>query len=522
MLETSILNQVRSVFQNLEAQYTFHITCHPRHGNAQELTELLKDVAGCSDKLSCEVTETEEPKLEFSLLKNGKETGVKFRGIPNGHEFTSLLLAILNADGKGKNLPDEAIHRRIQALKGPISLQTYVSLTCTNCPDVVQALNIIALLNGQATHEMIDGALFQEEVDALIADGKQYVVRFKIEPNEDVHVHDIIRGEVVINSSILDDKVLYKSADELPTYHLANIVDDHLMEVSHVIRGEEWLPSAPLHVLLYRAFGWEDTMPEFAHLPLLLKPDGNGKLSKRDGDRLGFPVFPLEWHDPKTGEVSSGYRESGYLPEAVVNFLALLGWNPGNDQEIMSMDELIELFSLEKCSKSGAKFDYEKGKWFNHKYIQEKSNEELTELFMPILEEKGIKADKSTVARIIGLVKGRVSFVKELWDQAAFFFVAPTTYEEKSVKKRWKEETPAQMRELIEILRNMDDFSSAPAEKVVLGWIEQNGYHLGNVMNAFRLAVVGECKGPHMFDITEIMGKEETIKRIERAIEYLG
>ena len=249
---------------------------------------------------------------------------------------------------------------------------------------------------------------------------------------------------------------------------------------------------------------------------------GKGKLSKRDGDRLGFPVFPLEWHDPKTGEVSSGYRESGYLPEAVVNFLALLGWNPGNDQEIMSMDELIELFSLEKCSKSGAKFDYEKGKWFNHKYIQEKSNEELTELFMPILEEKGIKADKSTVARIIGLVKGRVSFVKELWDQAAFFFVAPTTYEEKSVKKRWKEETPAQMRELIEILRNMDDFSSAPAEKVVLGWIEQNGYHLGNVMNAFRLAVVGECKGPHMFDITEIMGKEETIKRIERAIEYLG
>ena len=262
----------------------------------------------------------------------------------------------------------------------------------------------------------------KEEVDSLIAQGQQYVVRFKIEPGEDIVVDDLIRGEVTINSSILDDKVLYKSADNLPTYHLANIVDDHLMLVSHVIRGEEWLPSAPLHVLLYRAFGWEDTMPRFAHLPLLLKPDGKGKLSKRDGDRLGFPVFPLEWHDPKTGEVSSGYRESGYLPEAVVNFLALLGWNPGNDQEIMSMDELIELFSLEKCSKSGAKFDYEKGKWFNHKYIQEKSNEELTELFMPILEEKGIKADKSTVARIIGLVKGRVSFIKELWDQAAFFF----------------------------------------------------------------------------------------------------
>ena len=362
----------------------------------------------------------------------------------------------------------------------------------------------------------------KEEVDRLIADGTQYVVRFKIEPGEDVVVDDLIRGKVTINSSILDDKVLYKSADNLPTYHLANIVDDHLMLVSHVIRGEEWLPSAPLHVLLYRAFGWEDTMPRFAHLPLLLKPDGKGKLSKRDGDRLGFPVFPLEWHDPKTGEVSSGYREAGYLPEAVVNFLALLGWNPGNDQEILSMDELIQLFSLEKCSKSGAKFDYEKGKWFNHKYIQEKSNEELTTLFMPILKEKGIEADPATVARIIGLVKGRVSFVKELWDQAAFFFVAPTSYVEKSVKKRWKEDTPAIMRELIEILRNLDDLSSAHAEKVVLDWIERNGYHLGNVMNAFRLAVVGECKGPHMFDITEIMGKEETIKRIERAIEYLG
>ena len=226
----------------------------------------------------------------------------------------------------------------------------------------------------------------KEEIDRLIAEGKQYVVRFKVEPGEDVHVNDLIRGEVIINSSILDDKVLYKSADNLPTYHLANIVDDHLMEISHVIRGEEWLPSAPLHVLLYRAFGWKDSMPEFAHLSLLLKPDGNGKLSKRDGDRLGFPVFPLEWHDPKTGEVSSGYREAGYLPEAVINFLALLGWNPGNDQEILSMDDLIKLFSLEKCSKNGAKFDFEKGKWFNHKYIQNKSNEELTELFLPILQ----------------------------------------------------------------------------------------------------------------------------------------
>ena len=361
----------------------------------------------------------------------------------------------------------------------------------------------------------------KEEIDRLIAEGKQYVVRFKVEPGEDVHVNDLIRGEVIINSSILDDKVLYKSADNLPTYHLANIVDDHLMEISHVIRGEEWLPSAPLHVLLYRAFGWKDSMPEFAHLSLLLKPDGNGKLSKRDGDRLGFPVFPLEWHDPKTGEVSSGYREAGYLPEAVINFLALLGWNPGNDQEILSMDDLIKLFSLEKCSKNGAKFDFEKGKWFNLKYIQNKSNEELTELFLPILQEKGISADPAKTAKIIGLVKDRISFVKELWAQTSYFFIAPESYEEKSVKKRWKEDTPEQMKELIEILENITDFASEDTEKIVLGWITENNYHMGNVMNAFRLAVVGECKGPHMFDITTILGKEETIKRIKKAIEVL-
>ena len=277
----------------------------------------------------------------------------------------------------------------------------------------------------------------KEEVDALIAAGKQYVVRFKIEPNEDVHVNDLIRGEVVINSSILDDKVLYKSADELPTYHLANIVDDHLMEVSHVIRGEEWLPSAPLHVLLYRAFGWEDTMPAFAHLPLLLKPEGNGKLSKRDGDRLGFPVFPLEWHDPKSGDVSSGYRESGYLPEAVINFLALLGWNPGNDQELMSMDELVKLFDLSHCSKSGAKFDYKKGIWFNHEYIMMKPDAEIACLFRPVLESNGIDASNYSdefLTKVISLVKGRVNFVKELWDQTRFFFVAPTEYAAKDVK----------------------------------------------------------------------------------------
>lgn len=363
--------------------------------------------------------------------------------------------------------------------------------------------------------------LSAEEVTSLIDAGNQYVVRIKIEPNEDVVVNDLIRGEVVINSSVLDDKVLYKSADQLPTYHLANIVDDHLMEVSHVIRGEEWLPSAPLHVLLYRALGWEDTMPAFAHLPLLLKPEGNGKLSKRDGDRLGFPVFPLEWKDPKTGEISSGYRESGYFPEAVVNFLALLGWNPGDDQEIMSMDELIRKFNLSHCSRSGAKFDYEKGKWFNHQYILKKDNKEVATLFTPILEEHGIKSDFEYVEKVVGMMKDRVSFVKELWEQTSFFFVAPETYDEKTVKKRWKADSATQLGELIEVLRKREPFDIAGTETEVKAWIEQKGYHLGNIMNATRLALVGEGKGPHIFDITEALGKEESLRRIQRAIEVL-
>lgn len=361
------------------------------------------------------------------------------------------------------------------------------------------------------------------EVERLLADGAQYVVRFLIEPGRDVEVNDLIRGKVTINSSVLDDKVLYKSADDLPTYHLANIVDDHLMEVSHVIRGEEWLPSAPLHVLLYEAFGWADTMPAFVHLPLLLKPDGKGKLSKRDGDRLGFPVFPLEWHDPKSGEISSGYREAGYLPEAVVNFLALLGWNPGDDTEIMSMDELVAKFSLDHCSKSGAKFDFEKGKWFNHKYLQELTDEALAGLFKPLLAGYGVTGfSDEYITRAVAMVKGRINFVKDLWEQARFFFVEPVEYDPKAVKKRWSEDTPRIMAELIDVLEDIDDFSSAAAEPIVLGWIAEKGYHLGNVMNAFRLTVVGECKGPHMFDITELMGKAETVRRIRLGIERIS
>ena len=364
-------------------------------------------------------------------------------------------------------------------------------------------------------------SLPEAEWRQMIADGEQYVVRFLITPGIEVHVNDMIRGDVVIKSDILDDKVLYKSADELPTYHLANIVDDHLMEISHVIRGEEWLPSAPLHVLLYRAFGWEDTMPRFAHLPLLLKPEGKGKLSKRDGDRLGFPVFPLEWHDPKTGEVSSGYRESGYFPEAVVNFLALLGWNPGTEQELFSLEELVEAFDISKCSKSGAKFDYQKGIWFNHEYILRKSNEEIADLFAPIVANNGVDESMERIRTVVSLMKDRVSFVRELWDLCSFFFLPPTEYDEKTVRKRWKEYSAQQMTELAEVLEGIDDFSIEGQEPVVMKWVEDKGYKLGDIMNAFRLALVGIGKGPGMFDISAFLGKEETLRRLRSAVEVL-
>ena len=359
------------------------------------------------------------------------------------------------------------------------------------------------------------------EVRQRIDDGEQYVVRFKVELGVEVHVHDMIRGEVVIKSDIIDDKVLYKSADELPTYHLANIVDDHLMEITHVIRGEEWLPSAPLHVLLYEAFGWTTTMPTFAHLPLLLKPEGKGKLSKRDGDRLGFPVFPLEGHDPKSGEVSSGYRESGYFPEAVINFLALLGWNPGTEQEMFTLDELVNAFDISRCSKAGAKFDYQKGIWFNHEYILQKSNEEIATLFAPIVANNGVDVPMERIIKVVSMMKDRVNFVKELWPLCSFFFIPPTEYDEKTVKKRWKDYSAQQMSELADVLKDIDDFTVEGQEPVVLKWVEDNGYKLGDVMNAFRLALVGIGKGPGMFDISTFLGKEETLRRLSRAIEIL-
>ena len=363
--------------------------------------------------------------------------------------------------------------------------------------------------------------LSAEETKSLINDGAQYVVRIKVEPGHDIIVNDMIRGEVIINSSILDDKVIYKSADELPTYHLANVVDDYLMEITHVIRGEEWLPSAPLHVWLYKSLNWEERMPQFAHLPLLLKPDGKGKLSKRDGDRLGFPVFPLEWKDPATNEISSGYRESGYLPGAIINFLAFLGWNPGTEQELFSIEELVEAFSFERCSKSGAKFDLEKAKWYNHQYIIKMQDEDVAKQFDPILKEKGIDVSFDKIVSVVSMLKERVHFIEELWDQSSFFFLKPENYDEKTVRKRWKQDSHKQMQKLTELLQQTDDFSSANLESVVKNWIQSNELHMGNIMNAFRLAIVGESKGPHMFDITELIGKEETIKRMELALDRL-
>lgn len=358
--------------------------------------------------------------------------------------------------------------------------------------------------------------LSEEEVQKRIENGEDYVIRFKTPVDETLHLKDIIRGDIKFETNLLDDKVLFKS-DGMPTYHLANIVDDHLMETSHVIRGEEWLPSLPLHELLYRAFGWE--APLFAHLPLILKPVGNGKLSKRDGDKLGFPVFPLEWKNPD-GTVSSGYREKGFLPEAVVNFLALLGWNPGTDQELFTLDELVQLFDLERVHKAGAKFDPEKNKWFNHQYFGRQDNETLAKDFSHVLLEKGINRPIEVITEIVGLVKERANFANELWDLSDFFFVAPTAYDEKA-SKNWKPETAELMTKLTEVLENILDFSSSNIESVVKAWMEENGIGMGKVMQPLRLSLVGSLKGPHLFDIIAIIGKEETKNRIQKAIETL-
>jgi glutamyl-tRNA synthetase len=370
-----------------------------------------------------------------------------------------------------------------------------------------------------------------EETAKRIASGEDYVIRFKTPVDETLHLQDIIRGDVKFETNLLDDKVLFKS-DGMPTYHLANIVDDHLMETSHVIRGEEWLPSMPLHVLLYRAFGWE--APEFAHLPLIMKPIGNGKLSKRDGDKMGFPVFPLEWQT--ADGISSGYREKGFFPEAVINFLALLGWNDGTEQELFSLEELVEKFDLNRVHKSGAKFDPEKNKWFNHQYLMKQDDADLAHSFQKIIAEKskdsfaalGMTTEQDSfaalgmtkVTKIVSLIKERANFVSEFWELSDYFFEAPTSYDEKA-SKNWKDETPALMKELISVLNEITDFTSFNIETIVKDWMTKNEIGMGKVMQPFRLSLVGALKGPHLFDIIELIGKEETIQRIEKAIATL-
>lgn len=452
------------------------------------------------------------PGAEEYIIESFRWLGIKFdEGVSFGGEHGPY------RQSERRSIYKKYVDQLLAADKAYIAFDTPEQLEAKRAE--IQNFQYDARTRGEMTNSL---TLPKEEVERRIADGEQYVVRFKVEPGIDVHIDDMIRGHVVIKSDILDDKVLYKSADELPTYHLANIVDDHLMEITHVIRGEEWLPSAPLHVLLYRAFGWEDTMPTFAHLPLLLKPEGKGKLSKRDGDRLGFPVFPLEWHDPKTGDVSSGYRESGYFPEAVVNFLALLGWNPGTEQELFTLDELVQAFDIHKCSKAGARFDYQKGIWFNHEYMLKKSNEEVANLFAPIVANNGVDETMERITQVVAMMKDRVNFVKELWPLCSFFFIAPTEYDEKTVKKRWKADSAKVMGELADVLEGIDDFSVEGQEPVVMKWVEEKGYKLGDVMNAFRLTLVGIGKGPGMFDISAFLGKEETLKRLRKAIEVLG
>lgn len=358
-------------------------------------------------------------------------------------------------------------------------------------------------------------SLSGREWRSRIDSGEPYVIRYRMPENQDISFTDIIRGDIVVNSATLDDKVLFKS-DGMPTYHLANIVDDHLMEITHVIRGEEWLPSLPLHVMLYRSFGWQP--PVFAHLPLLLKPTGKGKLSKRDGDKMGFPVFPLYW---PYGETARGYREDGYFPEAFVNMLALLGWNPGSDKEIFSMEELIGAFSLDRVGRSGSRFDPEKAKWFNRQYLMMKSDNELAELFHDEIRARGCDAPKDKVLKLTEMVRERAVFVSDLWEQSDFFFMAPEEYDASVLAKRWSNESPSQVAGLISLLEQTDDFSSAATESLVKSWIAERGYNTGAILNLFRLLVVGASRGPHLFDITGWLGKDETINRLRSGLKRL-
>ena len=451
------------------------------------------------------------PGAEDYIIESFKWLGIEFdEGVSFGGDFGPY------RQSERRDIYRQYVKQLLDAGKAYIAFDTPEELTAKR--EAVQNFQYDAHTRGEMRNSLVLG---EAETQRLIEAGEQYVVRFKVEPGEEVHVNDIIRGDVRIMSDILDDKVLYKSADDLPTYHLANIVDDHLMQITHVIRGEEWLPSAPLHVLLYRAFGWADTMPQFAHLPLLLKPDGKGKLSKRDGDRLGFPVFPLEWHDPKTGDVSSGYRESGYLPQAVINFLALLGWNPGTDQEILSMQELIDQFDLSKCSKSGAKFDYIKGQWFNREYIINTPDAELAPAFDKILKANGIDQPIERVEAVVGMMKmKKINFIHELWPLCDFFFIAPTySKDDKFTRKNWKENTAAEMTELLHLLEGLDDFSIESQKAAVDAWAASTGV---KPWNPWRVALVGTGKGPDMYELAAFLGKDETLRRMHAALEALA
>ena len=364
-------------------------------------------------------------------------------------------------------------------------------------------------------------ALSETEVKKRIDAGDPYVIRIKMPRNEDIKLNDIIRGWVVVNSNNMDDKVIFKS-DGMPTYHLANVVDDYTMKISHVIRGEEWLPSAPLHVLLYRYLGWEDKIPEFAHLPLILKPDGNGKLSKRDGDRLGFPVFPTDWRNPETGDVSSGYRESGYLPEAFINMLVFLGWNPGTPQELFSMEELCNIFSLERVGKSGAKFDFDKTRWFNQQYLRVKSKEDLAKDLQEILKQNGVDANEDFVGEVCEQLKERATFVKDMWEEGKYYFVAPKSYDEKTIRKKWKEDTSNLLSEFKNRIEAISEFSSENIEIEFKSYLEEKEIGMGKLLPAFRVSLTGLGMGPSLFDIAALLGKEETIKRMETALKKIN
>jgi len=360
----------------------------------------------------------------------------------------------------------------------------------------------------------------KQEVDRLIAAGTPYVIRFRFEPNTEIHMDDMVRGEILVNSSTLDDKILFKS-DGMPTYHLANVVDDNLMAISHVIRGEEWLPSLPLHVSLYRAFGWEHLMPRFAHLPLILKPTGKGKLSKRDGEKGGFPVFPLEWSDPHSGDVSPGYREEGYLPQACVNMFALLGWNPGTEQELFTLDELVSEFQLEKVGRSGSRFDPEKAKWFNHQHIQLMEEGELIKAFQSVLKSSEVEISKERITVLVPIIKPRINFIHEIWDESWFFFHAPDTYDPDVIKKRWKEDTAEKMQVLSMSLKACEPFTTESVESVVKNTIAENEWGMGAIMNAWRLLLVGAARGPGLFDLAAFLGREEVVNRMARGIKEI-